>query len=85
MKTSTAAEDDDSTDGLKSEQALWMIIMAMRKDQTVQIEDCRTARDVYTELCGIHGEPNTANRMRLYQTLLTSRPMEDSGANKNVQ
>lgn len=62
-----------------------MIILALGEDQMVHIEQCKTARDAWNKLRGIYAEPSTANRMRLYEKLFSSRLQEGAETRKHVQ
>lgn len=50
----------------RREMALWMIILAIKEDHMVQIEEYKTARNAWNKLCGRFAETSTTNRLRPY-------------------
>lgn len=48
-----------------------LIILALGEDHIVHFGICETAHDGWRKFAGIYGKPSTANRMHLYEKLIT--------------
>ena len=79
-----SAELSESDIG-KSEQALALMVLAVEADQMIHIEECKTSREAWEKLIGIYAEPSAANRMRLYERLLTLRFPPGGNSRQHVQ
>lgn len=77
--------DDETTDIDDDQKALALVILALGEDQMVHVEECTTARAAWKKLQDIYAEGSTANRMRLYEKLLTLKLEDGTDVRKHVQ
>lgn len=82
--TDPTVEEDDETDSKKTKQALALIILALGEDQMVYVENSKTAHDAWQKLKRIYAKPSTANRMRLYEKLLTLHWQDGNDTRQHV-
>lgn len=59
--------------------------LSLRENQILQIGKCKTAGDGRRKLNLMYAEPSTANRMRLYEKLLTFWFQKKQDARHHIQ
>lgn len=83
--TDPDAQFESLHDARKSEEALALITLSLGEDQMVHIADCLDSKAAWQKLRRIYAEPSVANRLRLYEILLTLRLMDSDDVRAHVQ